>query len=244
MEALIAHEVAHQWFGNAVSETDWPHLWLSEGFATYLTDVYYERVYGRDAMARRLQGERNAVLALSARAPELPVLDTLTTDPLRLLNANSYQKGAWVLHMLRRQVGDDAFVAGLRLQYDRYRGRNASTDDFRHTMEEVSGQDLRPFFDQWLRRGDEPAVEAAWRWEGGTLTLTVRQTQPRAPFTFPLDIGFYTTAEGGAPVLAGVETVEVDAAEATFAFPLDAAPAAVVLDPDTWILATFSVRAE
>ena len=241
MEALIAHEVAHQWFGNAVTETGWPHLWLSEGFATYLTDVYFERVYGRDAAEARLQGERNAVLALSERAPGLPVLDTLTADPLGLLNANSYQKGAWVLHMLRREVGDDAFFEGLRRQYALYRGRNASTDDFRQTMEATSGEALGWFFDQWLRRADEPALTARWQWADGVLTVAVRQTQPGPPFRFPLDLGIYPAGEGGVPGPLRVETVALDAREATFAFPLDAAPAAVVLDPHTWLLARLDV---
>jgi aminopeptidase N len=241
MEALIAHEVAHQWFGNAVTETDWPHLWLSEGFATYLTDVYFERVYGRDAMAQRLQEERAAALAMDAEAPTLPVLDTLTADPLGLLNANSYQKGAWVLHMLRRAVGDDAFFEGLRRHYAGYRGGNASTDDFRRTMEEVFGEDLEAFFDQWLRRADEPAAEARWRYGDGQLILTLRQTQPGPPFRFLLDVGVYAAAEGGVPGPLRVETVEVDAREASFTFPLAAAPVAVVLDPHTWLLARFDV---
>jgi aminopeptidase N len=244
MEALIAHEVAHQWFGNAVTETDWPHLWLSEGFATYLTDVYFERVYGRDRLAQRLQNERAAVLAMDAEAPDLPVLDTLTADPLGLLNANSYQKGAWVLHMLRREVGDDAFFESLRRHYARYRGRNATTDDFRRTVEAVSGEDLRAFFEQWLRRADEPTVEAHWQWGGGALTLTVRQAQPGPPFRFPLDVGIYPAGEGGVPGPLRVETVAVDAREATFTFALDAAPAAVALDPHTWLLARLDVQRE
>ena len=244
METLIAHEVAHQWFGNAVTETDWPHLWLSEGFATYLTDVYVERVYGRDAMAERLRRERAAVLALSERAPELPVLDTLTADPLDLLNANSYQKGGWVLHMLRREVGDDAFFESLRRQYALYRGRNASTDDFRRTVEAVSGVDLGWFFEQWLRRGPEPEVEARWRYRDGALALTVRQTQDGPPFRFPLDVGLYPQGGDGRPGPLRVETVEVAEAEATLTIPLDGPPAAVVLDPHTRLLARLSVAPE
>src|SRR5690606_26036928 len=218
MEDLIAHEVAHHWFGNAVTDADWPHLWLSEGFATYLTDVYVERVYGRDAMAARLAAEREAVLALSQRAPALPVLDTLTANPLGLLNANSYQKGAWVLHMLRRAVGDEAFVEGLRRYYADYRGRNATTDDFRRVMEGVSGQNLRPFFDQWLRRAEEPAVAARWRYADGTLTVDLRQTQSGEPFTFPLDVGIVPAGGALAPGSLRVETVTM-APGATLSIP-------------------------
>ena len=232
MEGLIAHETAHQWFGDAVSESDWPHIWLSEGFATYLAHVYNEAVYGRDRMAAGLQRDRARVAAFATANPTLPVLDSLTADPNDLLNANSYQKGSWVLHMLRHQVGDDVFFAGLRAYYTRFRDGNATTDDLQRTMEEVSGHDLAPFFDQWLRRGGIPVVQAAWRYSGGEVFLDVRQTGPGAPFRFPLDVAF-VAADG----TRQTETIEVTQAEETFTLPADAAPATVVLDPDTWLLA-------
>ncbi|HYE96509.1 MAG TPA: M1 family metallopeptidase [Rubricoccaceae bacterium] len=240
MEALIAHEVAHQWFGNAVSETDWPHLWLSEGFATYLTDVYFERVHGREAMAARLRRERDAVFAMNARAPMLPVVDTLTADPLGLLNQNSYQKGAWVLHMLRRRVGDEAFFDGLRRHYAAYLHGNASTDDFRRSIEEASGQDLRAFFDQWLHRPDEPVVEVAWRYDAAAQAVVgeVRQRQPGPAFSFPLDLAY---GQEGDPLR--VQTVEVTQRVQAFTLPADAAPTVVVADPDVWLLASFFIGA-
>src|SRR5690554_1879840 len=151
-EGLIAHEVAHQWFGNAATEADWPHLWLSEGFATYLTHVYTEYTYGEDARAAAMAQDRARVAAFAAQQPQRPLVDTAYADPTELLNPNSYQKGGWVLHMLRRHVGDEAFFEGLRTYYTRYRGHNATTADFRRVMEEVSGQDLGAFFAQWTRR--------------------------------------------------------------------------------------------
>jgi aminopeptidase N len=236
MEGLIAHETAHQWFGNAVTETDWPHIWLSEGFATYLAHVYTEAVYGRDRMNAGLARDRDRILAFAAENPDLPVLDTLTADPNDLLNANSYQKGSWILHMLRGRLGDADFFEGLRTHYLRYRDGNASTDDFRHTMEDVSGEDLRAFFDQWLRRGGAPAVEASWRYAGGSVELVVRQTHAGAPFSFPLDVAL-VAADG----TRRVTTVEVDAADETFTIPAATAPAGVVLDPDVRLLASISV---
>lgn len=223
-EGLVAHEVAHQWFGNAVTEADWPHLWLSEGFATYLTHAYFEFTYGRDALAAGLARDRERVAAFAAQSPR-PLVDTAYADPTALLNPNSYQKGAWVLHLLRGRLGDEAFFEGLRAFYERFRGANAATDDFRRVMEEVSGEDLAPFFAQWTARPGLPRLAGAWRYAEGRLTLELRQTQPGEPFVFPLEVGI-ETAEG-----LRVETLEVSGPAASLEVALPEAPERVVLDP-------------
>ena len=106
IESLMAHEIAHQWFGDNVTEKDWPHLWLSEGFATYMTDVYLENKYGEDSLKNLLRTQRRQVVGYSANH-KTPVVDATESKHLmNLLNDNSYQKGAWVLHMLRRKLGD------------------------------------------------------------------------------------------------------------------------------------------
>ncbi|MDP4255547.1 MAG: M1 family metallopeptidase, partial [Bacteroidota bacterium] len=124
-ERVLAHEIAHQWFGDAVTETDYAHLWLSEGFATYLSALYMASKYGPDTLISMERSDRKDIIAF-ARTYVSPVVDT-TSQYMRLLNANSYQKGGWVLHMLRQRVGDTAFWKGLREYYARYRGANAST---------------------------------------------------------------------------------------------------------------------
>lgn len=238
MEALVAHEVAHHWFGNVVTETRWADLWLSEGFATYLTDVYVERTQGRDAMALRLAAERAGVFRLNEGSPDLPVVDTLTADPSGLLNANSYNKGAWVLHMLRREIGDAAFFDGLRAYYDAYRFRNATTSDFRRVMEGVAGRPLDAFFHQWLVRADEPEIEVRWRLDAGAVVVRVVQTQPGVPFTVPLDLGVRTDASG---IVRRLGTVQVSSRETTARFDAPAGMTALVADPDVWLLARTAV---
>jgi aminopeptidase N len=224
-EALIAHEVAHQWFGNAVTETDWPHLWLSEGFATYLTHVYFELTYGEDVRAQRMAADRRIVAAFAAANPDRPVVDTTYATPTDLLNANSYHKGGWVLHMLRRQVGDEAFFEGLRTFYTQYRGGNADTDAFRKVMETVSGRNLGAFFEQWLIRPGVPRVSGSWRHADGRLTVTLHQTQPGAPFTFPLEVSVVATSG------AQIEVLQFGGAETTLMLELPERPTEVILDP-------------
>jgi len=158
VENLMAHEIAHQWFGNSVTENDWHHIWLSEGFATYLTTVYLEMNYGREKLEENMKIARNRVLEYFMRSPR-PVIDSTINNLMKLLNDNSYQKGAWVLHMLRFELGDDLFWQGIRLYYDRYMYRNALTEDFKNVMEEVSHRDLDQFFYQWLYIAGQPDLK-------------------------------------------------------------------------------------
>src|ERR1035438_2805684 len=135
IEELFAHETAHQWFGDEASEVDWSHLWLSEGFATYMTHLYMEHRYGKDTLQKGMIHDRMMVIAYDKKF-KTPVVDTSANDDLmKLLNPNSYQKGSWVLHMLRRKIGDVVFQNGIRVYYATYKGKNASTGDFMRVME-------------------------------------------------------------------------------------------------------------
>jgi len=184
MDNLLAHEVAHQWFGNSVTETDWEHLWLSEGFATYFTNLNIENRHGREKMNEQLIKDRNKIIGFSKSAM-LPIIDTITTDLMDLLNPNAYQKGAWFLHMLRNKIGDEAFWNGIRAYYDTYKYRNASTNDFMKAMEKASGQQLQTFFDQWLRKAGHPILKTSITKKNG---FTIEQIQKGEVFNFPLEI--------------------------------------------------------
>ena len=192
-EALIAHEIAHQWFGNSATETDWSHAWLSEGFATYMTLYYKEKTKGDKHRREDMIRNRQRVIDYYHDRP-LPIVDkTLVTAPKvedlgELLSANTYQKGGWVLHMLRVELGSEVFWKGIRTYYDRYKLANASTEDFKAVMEEVSGKDLTWFFDQWLYRAGHPKIEGEWEYVNDGVKLTLRQTQPEK-FDFPITVG-------------------------------------------------------
>lgn len=174
---LIAHEIAHQWFGNSVSEMDWEHIWLSEGFATYLTNLYILEHDGKEAFKAQMQKDREKVLGFYKRY-KAPIVDTLVPDLNMLLNPNSYQKGAWVLHMLRQEVGDSTFWEGLRVYYEWNKLGNATTKDFKEAMERVSGKDLTSFFQQWLYAQGHPMLKITWKLKrDGTVEVELVQQQ-------------------------------------------------------------------
>jgi aminopeptidase N len=186
-EGLVAHEIAHQWFGNSVTESDWHHIWLSEGFATYLTSMYFESVAGTERLRTDMISARNRVLRYSERNNK-PVIDTTVSDYMDLLNPNSYQKGAWVLHMLRNEVGDEVFIEGLRLFYKRYVNSNVNTDGFREVMEEVSNKDLSVFFTQWLKTAGEPELSITQKKIKKKITeISIEQKQEHL-YSFDLEL--------------------------------------------------------
>ena len=168
---VVIHELAHQWWGDAVTENDWDDVWLSEGFATYFTLLFIEHEYGRDAFLAGLTDSQNRVRAFDPKHPDYHIVHDDLADMRQVTTGQIYQKGSWTLHMLRGLVGDEAFWAGIRAYYRRYRDGNATTDDFRREMEEASGQPLDWFFRQWLHRGGSPEGS---RGAGGT-------TRPPAP---------------------------------------------------------------
>ena len=177
-EGTVAHETAHQWFGDAVTQSSWHHIWLSEGFATYGAVLWAEHAGGDSARAARMQGARDAVVA--SPVVDRPIIDTTITDRMRLLNANAYQKGAWVLHSLRGLVGDSVFFQGLRRYVRTYVHRNALSADFARIMGAAAGRDLTWYFRQALRQPGYPVLDLEARVEGGHLVLTIRQVQKKS----------------------------------------------------------------
>jgi aminopeptidase N len=231
---LVAHEIAHQWFGDSVTERDWDDVWLSEGFATYFTLLFTEHDRGRDAFVRGLKRSRDTVFVTESRNPKLAVVHDNISDTRKVLNALVYQKGGWTLHMLRGQVGDDKFWEGIREYYSRYRDRNATTEDFRRVMEEVSGKELSTFFDQWLKRAGSPVVEGTWTYDSESHQIKVEMTQTQSGEAYRLPIELEVTlGESAAP---RVQKIELAQKSQTFEINADRAPSSVVLDPNCWVL--------
>ncbi|HEY0370520.1 MAG TPA: M1 family metallopeptidase [Thermoanaerobaculia bacterium] len=230
LERLVAHEIAHQWFGDSVSQRDWHDVWLSEGFATYFAAVFFERANGRESFLREMRENRDDYLT----KPELAtrsIYDASVTNPSKLLNALSYDKAAWVLHMLRGVIGDAAFFAGIRDYYAAYREGNASTADLRVIMERHARQPLDWFFQQWIYEPGHPVFATKWTWRRGKLTVDVAQTQPGTVFRTPAVLE--VRSPKGAPHR---ESVLIDERSEHFEIDADERPSDVVLDPDEWVL--------
>jgi aminopeptidase N len=236
-EGVVRHETAHQWFGDAVTERDWPDVWLSEGFASYFDLVVGAILHGDSVLTAGMR--RNAEAYFVSPVVERPVIDTAQRDPGRLLNANSYQKGAWVLHMLREEVGDTAFFRGIRAYYRTYRDSAVVSSDFQHEMERAAGRRLDWFFEQWLRQPGYPRLEYAWSGDSSSreVQLAVTEIQPDGwgVFALPrLTVRFELPGQGGV-----VERkIAVAARVARFRFELPATPLRVTLDPDHRLLLT------
>jgi aminopeptidase N len=239
--ATIAHETAHQWFGDAVTEREWSHVWLSEGFATYFEELWTRHAFGDSAFERELAGTRAQLLGDRTVALR-PVLDSTQADPLRLLGANSYQKGAWALHMLRSLVGDTAFFRGIRDYYAAHLDGNATTDDLMAAVEGRAGTTLRWFFDQWLRRPGFASLTTSWRYDAVSrrVSLDVEQGGRFAPYRFPLAID--VTDAAGAVHRVRVEIGAQRSARVTLPLELAAPPRALAFDPAIELLAEFHVR--
>ncbi len=229
-EETVAHETAHQWFGDAVTPRDWNHLWLSEGFSVYLAALWLGHANGPNAFYQAMDLARARVVSsLTSIAPILA--DTLPDNLLTLLNSNNYQKGAWTLHSLRAVVGDSAFFAGLRAYYAQYRNGTVVTADFIGVMEEVSGQDLGWYFDQALHQPRYPRVFVDWSHDAASGELTLRITQQQRGDAFRLP-GLELAIDDR------IITVDVDGSETEVVladFPQ--APRRIVIDPRVlWLM--------
>lgn len=225
-EGLIAHEIAHQWFGDMVTESEWAHVWLSEGFATYMAILWMENKYGQDTAIKMRLEDRVQAIAFS-KQNAAPVVNSATENYIELLNPNSYQKGGWVLHMLRKQLGDSVFWNGIRNYYSLYAGQNTVTDDLRKAMERVSGKDLKKFFQQWLYTPGHPELDMNWKYNASSKQLTVNITQQQKnDFEFPMEINII-----GADNKVITKSVSIKDKFTTIPISLPGKPLKIVIDP-------------
>ncbi len=177
-DGLVAHELAHQWFGDLLTCRDWSHAWLNEGFASYFAPLFTEHALGEDAflleMSRNLEG-----YVRSDRSYRRPIVETRYDSAILMFDSVTYAKGSLVLHALRGTIGDDAWWDGIRRYVRTNRERVVTTDDFRKAMEAAAGKDLAWFFDQWTTRGGHPELKVRSRYEQDdqTVRVAVEQTQ-------------------------------------------------------------------
>lgn len=232
---VVSHEIAHQWFGDSVTESTWSDLWLSEGFATYFAALFIQRFDGEQAFQDYMKQAAETYFRYEQHS-KTPIFDRDTEVLMKLLNPNNYQKGAWVLHMLRSTIGDDAFFRGIRSYYESHKSGNASSEDLRAALEKSSGQNLKEFFARWVYGTGHPHYELTWKWKEGELVVTLRQLQAEAAFpnSLPLEV---TTSNGKQRFTLSPKT-----RESIERFPLSNEPVGVEVDPDNTVLKELSLK--
>jgi aminopeptidase N len=241
-DGLISHELGHQWFGDLVTTKDWGNIWLNEGFATFMETVWTEAHYGKDeADSDRWTAARNWFQ--QGNLYEKPIVRHDFDDSSEF-DGNAYDKGGWVLYMLRHQLGEDAFYAGLKHYLEVNRGKNVVTADLIKAIEEATHTNVDQFFDQWVYGAGAPKFEISYSYdaEKKQVALTVKQTQKVEGrvglFRVPVDVEI-TNATGPKlyPVL-------VSKAEETFTFPSESAPQMVIFDKGAQVLKSVEFKKE
>lgn len=253
-----AHEIAHHWFGDAVTERDWDDVWLSEGFATYFNLLYIEHQQGRDAFLTGVKRTLNGAMTYVLAHPDDTIVHkNLSNDSNVFSNsAQIYQEGAMVLHMLRGVLGDQVFWSGIRLYYSRYMNSSASSDDLRHAMEDAcyaagncpeDHQDLSWFFQEWLNRGGIIKTDGGWHYDANAkmLRIDLNQMQTQGLYRMPIEVAIRMpqsparVPEGNRAASAEPEVKKViillETQQNSLKVPLDVPPTNVSLDPSIWV---------
>lgn len=234
MDGLVAHELGHQWFGDLVTCRDWSQGWLNEGFATFMETVWKREQDGEDEVAYYRMGEQAAYLDEDSGSYRRPIVCRTWNDPIEVFDRHLYQKGACVLHMLSRELGEDLFWKSVRHYLEKHAWGSVVTDDLRRAIEETTGRNLEWFFDQWVFHGGHPELDVSWSEEKGSVTVRVAQkqrTDDMTPlFRFGLDVRVVT--ERGK-----VErTFEVTEAAHSFVIPVPGKVKWVAFDPGAHLL--------
>jgi aminopeptidase N len=238
---LVAHELAHHWFGDYVTCRDWSHAWLNEGFATYFEHVEREDRLGLDEYELGVAGDVATYLSEAGARYQRAIVCRDYEEPIDLFDRHLYEKGGLVLHMLRRELGDDVFWRGVGAYLKRHGGGIVETNDLCRALEETSGRSLERYFDQWVFRPGHPVLKVQVSWEEGQINVRVRQSQKTAEvplFAFPLEVEIGTKAGKVQRHEKWVES-ESDA----LVVPLPERPAWVAFDPRFRVIGAVTVEA-
>ncbi|MBI3099083.1 MAG: HEAT repeat domain-containing protein, partial [Planctomycetes bacterium] len=241
-DGLVAHELAHQWWGDLVTTKNWQHIWLNEGFATYFDALFREHHRGRDEMLMQLFDNARSYFKEAGEKQRRAIVTNVYTDPEDMFDRHSYEKGSIVLHMLRYVLGDDCFWKAIGHYAHKHAAKSVETTDFKTAIEESTGHSLDWFFDQWLHKPGHPEFAVKWSWDGSgkSVTVNVQQTQSTTDGTpvyrMPVDLQI-ATPEGRQNY-----RVHVSHPEEQFHFTAATRPLSVIFDPESWILKTLKAE--
>lgn len=231
-DGLVAHEAAHQWFGDLLTCRDWSEIWLNEGFASYMTLLYFEHSRGIDEFRVRLRDTQDSYVRADVGPNRRPTVHNVYRDPMDLFfSGQTYAGGAARLHLLRHRLGDAAFFEGVRRYVQENVERGVVTADLRRAMEDASGQDLGKFFEQWFYRAGYPEFEVRWTFDErrGVVELTVEQVQEMVggtPEVFEVEVD----VEVRTPSARTQQRITVDRRRETFRLPSSERPIWVRFD--------------
>ncbi len=251
---VTAHELAHQWFGDLITCRDWSHGWLNEGFATYFEELWGEHSLGKDDFKASMLRLKKGYQAQDAQYRRPIVYHLYHDDGFELFDAHMYNKGGWVLHMLRHQLGEQAFKRAINYYITRNREREVVTSDLERAFEESTGRSLGQFFQQWVYQGGYPEFEVDYNWDSATKMVKVRIRQSQkidelTPcFVTPVDLAFTlpeTEEAAKSPQTTQTRTISMRVivgqdgqTDETFFFSIERAPLMVRFDPNGWLLKT------
>jgi aminopeptidase N len=235
---LISHELAHQWFGDLVTCSDWQHIWLNEGFATYCEALYWEASRGKDEFQYYMVQTADDYLEEAKTRYTRPIVTKVYKHPDDLFDRHTYEKGGCVLHMMRHLVGDKYFRRSLKTYLQRFAKGNAETDDLRKVFELETSKSLQHFFDQWIFREGHPELIIDFHHDNHNAKIKVKQLQLGEPFEFPLELEM-----SFANSHKKIYTFNVWDRESVFQIPVDDEVEYFSIDPEFKILKTISVKA-
>ncbi len=238
-DPLLAHELAHQWFGDLLTCRDWSHGWLNEGFATYFEALWREHYEGRDDFIYEMRGNAHSYLSEDSSRYRRPIVAYTFNQPIDLFDRHLYEKGSLVLHMLRYMLGEEGWWKTINHYVTKYQGQNVITADLERAVEEATGRNLQPFFEQWVYKAGYPTFKLAMEWDetNKTAKFSVAQTQKidyeNPLFTMPVEIAF-VMQDGQRETFK----VQLEEKEQNFYFRLPSRPVFSSFDPSNWILKT------
>jgi len=234
IDYLVAHELAHQWWGDLVTCREWPEAWLNEGFATYFEYIWRTHSRGRDEADIDLLTDLEGYLD-EANEYQRPIVCRQFEEPIDLFDRHLYEKGGRVLHMLRHELGDADFFRTLQLYAERHARKSVETRDLARAVEEASGRNLDRFFQQWTEHPGHPDLECTWQWDAdkkvGSLRVEQKQEGERA---YELRTSVRFEVDGR----EHDEPIHICQKTQSFQFKLDAAPEQIVFDPGDVLLKT------
>jgi aminopeptidase N len=236
---LVVHELAHQWFGDLVTCRSWAHAWLNEGMATYFEALYQQHLArqggaaGDDELAWKLDESRVNYLREDRERYRRPLVTSRYVSAIRMFDAHTYDKGAWVLHMLHELVGEEGWWRGVRTYLARHAFGTVTSRDLESAFEDAAGVDLGALFDQFVYRAGYPEIKLRWDFQAATglVRLEVRQTQPldgaTGLFSFPVEVALLDGR--GTPSLRRVAMAALPLQD--LYLPCPVRPRTVVFDP-------------